>query len=139
MTLRQFVSEHQRIIFEALQRGLEPPIGAYDPDTFKECRRRTQVQTGTMRYRQDRLLFEFIYHEPSLGPAVLTVEVSTPEPLVYMPVPEWVIEDVWQGEVTGSFRFESEARQLLQNYSEPLFSEANLAFFADRQPPKRRE
>lgn len=139
MNLREFAGERQRIIFEALQRGQEPPIGTYDEDTLKECRRRTQVQTGTTRYRPDRLLFEFIFYEQSLGPAVLTVEVAAPEPLVYMPVPDWVIEDVWQGEVTGTFRFESEARELLNVFSETLFSEANQAYFADRQPPKNRE
>jgi hypothetical protein len=139
MTLREFAVERQRSIFEALQHGLQPPTGIFDEETLRECLRRKQVQTGTTRYRPDRLLFEFIFHEPSLGPAVLTVAVETPEPLVYMPVPEWVVEDVWQGEVTGSFRFESEARLLLQAFSESIFSEANRAYFADRQPPKSRE
>lgn len=139
MTLREFVSEQMNLIFDALKRGQSPPVGTYEAESLRECQRRSQVRTGVTRFLPDSALFEFIFNDPSLGPAVLTVKVAAPEPIVYMPVPGWVIEDVWQGDVTGSFRFHSEAVQLIEVFQNELRAENNQKYFEDRQPPKRRE
>lgn len=138
MTLREFVREQIQQIYEALRQGQAPPIGEYDPATLKECMRRTTVQIGTTHYRPESVLLEFIFTEPSLGPAILTVRVPAPEPIVYMPVPDWVIEDVWQGEVTGSFRFASEAQILLKKLHNQIFSETNILYFEERPQLKHR-
>jgi hypothetical protein len=85
------------------------------------------------------VVLEFIFQDASLGPAVLSVRVPAPEPIVYMPVPDWVIEDVWQGEVTGSFRFLSEAERLLEAFRAQVFTERNRAYFEKPDLPKRRD
>ncbi|MFQ3610625.1 MAG: hypothetical protein SNJ72_03925 [Fimbriimonadales bacterium] len=139
MTLREFVKQQMQSLYEALQKRQAPPVGTYDADTLRECFRRAQVQTGTTQYFPDRIVFEFIFTEPSLGPVVLSITVTAPEPIVYMPVPDWVIEDVWQGDVTGSFRFRSEAEALLERFRSQLFSEENLAYFERHRLPKRRD
>ncbi len=139
MILREFIRENLKTLYEALQKRQNPPAGTYDAETLRECFRRTQVQTGTTHYFPDRVVFEFIFTEPSLGPAVLSITVPTPEPIVYMPVPDWVVEDVWQGDVTGSFRFRSEAEQLIEQFRTQLFSEQNLAYFERHRLPKRRD
>jgi hypothetical protein len=139
MTLREFVRDKIQQIHDALRQGLAPPVGEYDPEVFKECKRRATVQIGTTHYRPDSILLEFIFTEPSLGPAVLTVRVPAPEPIVYMPVPDWVIEDVWQGEVTGTFRFASEAQVLLKKLHNQIFSETNLLYFDERPQLKHRD
>ncbi len=138
MTLREFVRQQIQQIYEALQQGQAPPVGEYDATTLRECMRRATVQIGTTHYRPDSVLLEFIFTEPSLGPAILTVRVPTPEPIVYMPVPDWVIEDVWQGEVTGSFRFASEAQILLKKLHNQIFSETNILYFEERPQLKHR-
>ncbi|GBC93523.1 hypothetical protein HRbin15_02014 [bacterium HR15] len=138
MTLREFVREQTQRIYEALRQGQAPPTGEYDTATLKECMRRATVQIGTTHYRPDSVLLEFIFTEPSLGPAILTVRVPAPEPIVYMPVPDWVIEDVWQGEVTGTFRFASEAQVLLKKLHNQIFSETNILYFEERPQLKHR-
>jgi len=138
MTLREFVREQIQQIYEALRQGQAPPIGEYDPATLKECMRRATVQIGTTHYHPDSILLEFIFTEPSQGPAILTVRVPAPEPIVYMPVPDWVIEDVWQGEVTGTYRFASEAQVLLKKLHNQIFSETNILYFEERPQLKHR-
>ncbi len=139
MTLREFVRSQMQAVFEALQQRQPPPVGEYDEQTLKECFRRATVQTGTTHYRPDSIILEFIFLEPSLGPAILCVRIPAPEPIVYMPVPDWVIQDVWQGEVTGSFRFASEAEALLKKFHNQVFSETNALHFDERPQLKHRE
>ncbi len=139
MTLREFVRDQIQAIFEALKAGGAPPIGEYDPAQLKECQRRSYPQVGTTNFQPDAIVLEFIYQDASLGPAVLSVRVPAPEPIVYMPVPDWVIEDVWQGDITGSFRFQSEAEQLLTAFREQVFTERNRAYFEKSDIPKRRD
>ncbi|MCS7208705.1 MAG: hypothetical protein NZ874_03955 [Fimbriimonadales bacterium] len=139
MTLREFVRDQIRAVFDALKAGNAPPVGEYDPATLRECQRRASPQVGATRFLPDAVILEFIFQDASLGPAVLSVRIPAPEPIVYMPVPDWVIEDVWQGDVTGSFRFRSEAERLLQAFSEQVFTERNRVFFEKADLPKRRD
>ena len=87
MTLREFVREQVQAIFAALQAGSAPPIGEYDPAALRECLRRAQPQVGASRFTPDAVVLEFIFQDASLGPAVLSVRVPAPEPIVYMPCP----------------------------------------------------
>ncbi len=139
MTLREFVRDQIQSIHAALQAGSPPPIGAYDAAQLKECQRRASVQVGASNFLPDAIVLEFIFQDASLGPAVLSVRIAAPEPIVYMPVPDWVIEDVWQGDVTGSFRFRSEAERLLEAFREQVFTERNRAFFEKADLPRRRD
>jgi len=139
MTLREFVRDQIQTIFEALKAGGAPPIGEYDPTQLKECQRRAYPQVGATNFQPNAVILEFIYQDASLGPAVLSVRVPAPEPIVYMPVPDWVIEDVWQGDVTGSFRFLSEAERLLESFREQVFTGRNRAYFERSDIPKRRD
>ncbi|MCX7924253.1 MAG: hypothetical protein N2554_00400 [Fimbriimonadales bacterium] len=139
MTLREFVRDQIQLVFDALKAGSAPPVGEYDAAQLKECQRRATPQVGTARFLPDAIVLEFIFQDASLGPAVLSVRVPAPEPIVYMPVPDWVIEDVWQGDVTGSFRFLSEAERLLTAFREQVFTERNRVFFEKSDLPKRRD
>lgn len=139
MTLREFVRTQIQTIFDALKAGGAPPIGEYNLAQLKECQRRATPQVGATNFQPDALLLEFIFQDASLGPAVLSVRVPAPEPIVYMPVPDWVIEDVWQGDVTGSFRFLSEAERLLEAFREQVFTERNRVYFGKSDLPKRRD
>ncbi|GIV09728.1 MAG: hypothetical protein KatS3mg019_1819 [Fimbriimonadales bacterium] len=139
MNLREFVRDQIQTIFDALRAGNPPPVGEYDPAPLRECQRRATPQVGATRFMPDAIVLEFIFQDASLGPAVLSVRVPAPEPIVYMPVPDWVIEDVWQGDVTGSFRFRSEAERLLEAFQKQVFTEQNRAYFEKSDLPKRRD
>jgi hypothetical protein len=83
--------------------------------------------------------FQYIYPDPIGGAAlVLTVSVETPERVVFLPVPEWVLENVWQGSVDGSYHFESDALDLLRRFENLLETESNAKLFGP-QAAKRRE
>ena len=73
--------------------------------------------------------FEFIYSSKGASSTVFQVEVDAPERIVYMPVPSWVIESIWQGEINGSFHFESDARELIDQFTASLQTEANASIF----------
>jgi hypothetical protein len=54
-----------------------------------------------------------------------------------MPVPNWVIESIWQGEIDGSYQFESDAHNLLSQFSAQLEPEANRQLFGKKRPTRR--
>lgn len=83
-------------------------------------------------------MLEFIYSDPASSAMILTVTLEPPERIVFLPVPDWVVESIWQGEVTGSAHFESDAIRLVQAFEQELREEANARWF-EPQPPKRRE
>jgi len=55
-----------------------------------------------------------------------------------LPVPEWVVESIWQGDVAGSFHFERDAKRLLASFEQELEPDDNQKYFGP-QMAKRRE
>lgn len=76
---------------------------------------------GSTVYSPDSIQCEFIYPDPSSVPTVLTVSLIPPERIVFLPVPEWVVESIWQGEIAGSYQFESDARGMIDGLTEKVF------------------
>lgn len=138
MRLAQYASDLRLALFDDLQSGREPREGTFDPEVLKEARSKGTPQMGGTRYEPDSLTFEFIYPDPQSSATVLSVRVATPERIVYLPVPAWVVEHIWQGEVVGSFAFESEAAEQVAEFVSSLDREPNAALFGP-QPAKRRE
>ncbi len=138
MKLSAFASEKRLAIFEELSAGQEPSEGSFDEHVLKEGKTKGKPQMGSTRFEPDTILFEFIFPEAAGASTVLTVRVSSPERIVFMPVPDWVVENIWQGDVTGSFMFESEARAAVEGFNGELTSETNPKWFLP-QAAKRRE
>lgn len=92
---------------------------------------------GTTRFFPDSVVVEFVYPDPLGASLVLPVRLSVPERVVFLPVPDWVVETIWQGEIDGSFRFEGEAREMLSAFAAELEPEANLAHFGARAPRRK--
>lgn len=133
MILGAFVAESRLAIFEALKSGLEPPTGEFDLELLKEARTKGAPQLGTTTFYPDRIVLEYIFSDPQRAATVLPVTVAAPERIVFMPVPEWVVESIWQGEVNGSFHFESDARELLERYASQLDEGTNAELFHGRR------
>lgn len=138
MNLNEFAAGARKAIFDDLANGREPSQGAFDAHLLAEARAKGSPQVGTTRYEPDAVHFEFVYSERGASATIVTVSVAPPERIVFLPVPEWVIESIWQGDVSGSFHFESDAQRLLAALSSELEAEANAKWFQP-QAPKRRE
>jgi hypothetical protein len=138
MSLNQYAAEHRLAIFEELRGGREPSQGRFDAAIFKEARSKGAPQMGTTRYAPDAIVFEFIYPDPLSTAMILTVSIQPPERIVFLPVPSWVVENIWQGDIAGTYHFESDAQRLVEDLRSELAPEANLKWFGP-QPAKRRE
>ncbi|MBL8067905.1 MAG: hypothetical protein JNM28_05610 [Armatimonadetes bacterium] len=137
LRLAPYAAQLKREIFDALRAGSPPPLGEFDEDVWRAAHAKAEPQMGTTVFAPDRMVFEFIYQSPD-GTTVLPVAIQAPERIVYLPVPEWVVENVWQGEVLGCFAFESEADAHVEQLRRQLSPEGNRPLF-DRPGPKRKE
>ncbi len=138
MTLREFTNTTRKQVFEALRHRMPPPIGHFDRKTFEEAVQMREVQMGGAHYTPHSVVLEFVFlHDNPGAPLILSVEVETPEPVVFMPVPDWVQEDVWQGEVKGTFRLRSEAERMLNAFRHHVLECENLHYFEERPVPRR--
>lgn len=137
MILNQFVSEKRRSIFEDLIKGQQPREGTFDQSILDEAQIKGLPQMGTVRFASNKVFFEFIYSDIGSN-IVLVVEMIAPERIVFLPVPNWVIESIWQGEVSGSYHFEKDALDLVEQFRGLLDPEKNSELFGQQQA-KRRE
>jgi hypothetical protein len=137
MHLNAFVAEKRTRVFDDLTRGLLPSEGEYSEELLKEGRIKGQAQMGTTRFEPTQVVLEFIFPDPRSSATILSVHIATPERILFMPVPSWVVESIWQGEIDGSYRFESEAAELLAEYAKGLDAEANGKWFGPRQAMPR--
>src|SRR3569623_381757 len=116
-SLNAYVSEKQNRIFEDLTGGRDPSEGEFSSEILKEARAKGRAQMGTTRFEPDAIVLEFIYPDPKSTATIFPVRLHTPERILFMPVPGWVVESIWQGEIDGSYHFESEAAKLLAEYT----------------------
>lgn len=137
MTLNQYAAEKRLSIFEELKQGLEPSEGEFDLHTLNEGRVKGLPQVGTTRYEPHAIQLEFIYPDAQSAATVFTVHLIPPERIVFLPVPSWVVESIWQGEIDGSFQFESEANRLLEQFRESLEPLPNSLLFGPKQATRR--
>ena len=138
MKLGAYVAEKQRKIHEELLAGHPPSEGDFDQAAFREAKIKGQPLIGAARFSPDTIALEFVFPDPKSAALVFTVTLSPPERIVFMPVPSWVIENVWQGSVDGSHRFESEAQAMLEQFSDELAANRNAGLF-DKMSPMRRD
>ena len=137
MTLPEFVAGQKEAIFDELNAGQLPSIGEFDEAIISELLPIAEVRMGTAVMGQSSIGFEFIFNKNSGESVVQTVTVNTPERVVFMPVPEWVVESIWQGEISGSYHFESHAKELVERLKASLEEDKNLALFEARKPVGR--
>ena len=137
-SLATFAATARRQIFDALSLGDAIPVGTYDVEILKLGKAKGAPQLGATRYEPSAVVFEFIYPSASTAATVFQVRVDAPERIVFMPVPAWVVESIWQGEISGCHFFESEATVLLEHFRQELTPDANPKWFLP-QAAKRRE
>jgi hypothetical protein len=125
-------AQQKREIYEALRRGDGPPIGTFDAEVLRSGREKGEVQMGTTIFFPDRIVYEFLFQDRNGSAVILSVSVEPGERIVYMPVPKWVVENIWQGDVTGTYVFESESRDLMDELTVSLTPGGNASVFGAR-------
>jgi hypothetical protein len=138
MTLNQYTAQKRMGILEDLQAGHEPREGSFDPAVLREARTKGAPQMGTTRYSPDAISLEFIYPDALSTATILTVKLNPPERIVFLPVPPWVVENIWQGDIAGTYHFESDAERAVESLKSELTPNGNRKWF-EPQLPKRRE
>jgi len=132
--LSQYVAQKKRKLLEELLAGGLPSEGNYDKDLLERLRSKGRVQLGTAVFEPEKLTLEFIFVFGGVTEGVLNIDLDPPERIVFMPVPEWVVEEVWQGQVDGSYHFESDANKLIDSYKDKLQPMLNKSLFEKRKP-----
>jgi hypothetical protein len=138
VTLNEWTAHKKAEIFEDLRAGRGPAEGRYDDAALKEGLTKGEPQMGATEYAPNEVHLEYIFSGPHSSATIVTVAVEPPERIVYLPVPEWVVEEVWQGDVAGSYHFESDALSFMSRLNEDLAPGKNDHWF-EKQPAKRRE
>ncbi len=129
MTLGEYVAKTKREVFEDIVAGREPRVGRYDERALADLRAKGEPQIGTSVLKPELVIVEYVFKLGDGGTEVFCVEVVPPERIVWLPVPEWVVESIWQGEVSGSYQFESHAREMLSRYSGVVERDENAKVF----------
>lgn len=132
MSLYEFAAEKKRAIYADLLAGKDPSQGTFDKELLAEGRRKGDPQIGSETYRQDEIDLQFIFPEAGNSATILTVTVPSPERIVYLTIPKWVVISVWQGEVFGTYAFESDAEKLVQEFLATLEPQANPEHFGEQ-------
>lgn len=138
MTLSQYVATVKLSIFEDLKEGRCPKEGKFSMESLDECRKKGHPQVGTVRFEPHCIHVEYIYPDPLASAGIFTVTLPASERIVFLPVPDWVIESIWQGDIDGSYHFESEAEALVSAFALEITPDGNAKWFGPR-PAKRRE
>lgn len=137
VSLNHWAATRKLAILESLRAKNEPSEGEFDRALFRQGIVKGPAQAGSTRYEPDAVHLEFIFPDTSSTSTVLTVTLVPPERIVYMPVPDWVIEDIWQGSVSGSYHFESDALALAEEFSRQLAPANNPRHFEPAAPARR--
>jgi hypothetical protein len=127
--LYQVTAEIRGQILEDLQTQKQPRIGEFEPETLKIAFTKGKPQMGSQKFSPNGFILEFIFPDPVGGTVVLPVFVSSKERIVFLPVPSWVQQNIWQGDISGSYHFESHATELIESYSQLLSESENHKLF----------
>jgi len=138
MNLNAYAAQKRLALFDELRSGKAPSEGSFDAAVLAEGRLKGEAQLGSTRYEPSAIHFEFIFPDPTTTSTVLTVTLDPPEKILFLPVPEWVIESIWQGEISGTYEFETEALARYSRFGAELEPENNAKWFGP-QMAKRRE
>ncbi len=139
MTLNEYSAKKRREILDDLLAGRDPREGSWNADLFAEAKMKSRPQLGPLVFFAGHFEMQFLYSSPEGGSLIFTVRLDSPHRIVQMPVPEWVIENVWQGEVSGSFHFEQDAMAMLEAFRAELEPEANVKHFQARSRTTRED
>lgn len=137
MTLSEYVARKKRDILANLEKGADPGEGSFDAQVLADARVKGRPQMGATTLSPAAISLEFIYSDGRSSATIFTVILDAPERIVFLPVPDWVVENIWQGSIDGAYHFASDAQRLYANLGEELSEQANAKWFGPRAPARR--
>lgn len=137
MLLKEFVVHKRKVILEDLKNGKAPKEGKYDKGFLTSYSANDTIQLGAVKFQPYSMTLEYIFTDKQKNSHIFSVELEVPERIVFMPVPTWVIQSIWQGEIQGSYYFQTEAYRLLDEFKLNLEESQNLNCF-NAEPEKQR-
>jgi hypothetical protein len=137
MKLSQFVAQTKRDLWDDLKSGRDPRVGRFDSAVLADGRTKGEPQIGAANFTPTTITFEYIFSDGRGATTILSVVLDAPERIVFLPVPGWVVETIWQGEIDGSYHFEQDALAALDQFRGMLTPDANLVWFGPRQATRR--
>lgn len=138
MTLNAYLAELKLKAFEGVKDGRIEAGFQGDQALLSVLSAKGKPTLGTTVLAPSNVSFEFVFTFPDGQSEVFALQHEPSERIVFLPVPEWVVESIWQGEVQGTYCFESEAKERLARFALELDPAANAKWF-EKQGPKRRE
>lgn len=129
--LREFSAVTKREIFERLLSGHTPASGEFDAGLLAQSKDLGEPKMGTTHFAPHAITHEFLYGSGS-DLKIFAVTLTAPDRIVYMPVPSWVVENIWQGSIDGTYHFAADAERLLSEFQVLLEASANAATFGVR-------
>lgn len=138
MSLNSFAAERRLKLLGELKKGVPPSEGSYDAAVLAEAKTKGEPQLGSTRFLPDQIIVEFIYPDATTSATILSISIPAPERIVFLPVPGWVVENIWQGDIDGTYQFESDAVRMLAEFQGELTPEGNQKWF-EKRLAKRRE
>lgn len=129
MTPYEWAVGKRRTLLETLKAGGRPGDATFDAAAVDAALAKGSPREGAIRFAPDAAIVEVHVAFAGSAPVILPFRFLAPERIVWMAVPEWVVENVWQGEVTGRHLFESEAWAALDRVAAGLMPEPNAAAF----------
>lgn len=135
-SLNAYAARKKQEILERLARGADPGEGFFDAATLRDCLKRGTPRIGSTTYEPMAIHLEFIFSSGDSA-GILRVTIVPPERIVYLAVPDWVVDNSWQGFIEGTYEFESLAMDAVEKFSRSLEPEPNGALFGARQPTRR--
>jgi hypothetical protein len=100
-------------------------------------RTKGEPQIGAANFTPTTIIFEYIFSDGRGATTILSVTIDAPERIVFLPVPSWVVETIWQGEIDGSYQFEQDALAALDEFRSMIEPDANVSWFGPRQATRR--
>ncbi|MBL8086519.1 MAG: hypothetical protein JNM85_00435 [Chthonomonas sp.] len=138
MTLNEFVAQKKRALWNDLLEGRDPSEGEFESSVLSEARALgVQPQIGKASFTPHTMTLEFIYSGTGGSTMIVPVTLDAPDRIVFLPVPDWVVQTIWQGEVDGSFQFAAQAMQYVDQFINELSEEENTKWFGPRQASRR--
>lgn len=137
MNLNEYSAKKRREILDDLLAEREPSEGEWSREVLAEARKIGRPKMGPILYEPWAMSLQFPFAGQGTEAIVFTVRLNAPHRIVHLPVPSWVVENVWQGDVAGSFHFEPDALALVEEFRAELSEERNPAFFAARMKQGR--
>ena len=130
MRLNEFLAVEKRRAFEAVLTGSKPVGMRCDEGRLKALFEKGKPTMGTTVLNADQISFEFVFTLDDGQTEVLSIVLDPPERIVYMPVPEWVVENLLKNALENRPRSFASSRNAYRPASRSVDTKSSSRVYA---------